>query len=169
MSAIASTSNGSNQQRFGMMRVDYNIGKEYPILGVGGNDLKQAYVISNIPDSLKHNAEVKLWIESQNENGIFKSSFPIISEYPHQFAVYGTLGLIGFLIPSFYITWLLVGFHKKWLHIEQELFWKIFFLVVGYFGLMASFIAGTTMQLYLYWIMLGIMISLLLSIKNKIL
>lgn len=169
MSAIASTSNGSNQQRFGMMRVDYNIGKEYPILGVGGNDLKQAYVISNIPDSLKHNAEVKLWIQSQNENGIFKSSFPVISEYPHQFAVYGTLGLIGFLIPSGYIICQLLGLYKKWLHIDQELFWKIFSLVVGYFGLMVSFIAGTTMQLYLYWIMLGTMISLLLSIKNEIL
>ena len=169
MSAIASTSNGSNQQRFGMMRVDYNIGKEYPILGVGGNDLKHAYVISNIPDSLKHNAEVKLWIQSQNENGIFKSSFPVISEYPHQFAVYGTLGLIGFLIPSGYIICQLLGLYKKWLHIDQELFWKVFSLVVGYFGLMVSFIAGTTMQLYLYWIMLGTMISLLLSIKNEIL
>lgn len=169
MSAIASTSNGSNQQRFGMMRVDYNIGKEYPILGVGGNDLKQAYIIPNIPDSLTHNAEVKLWIQSQNENGIFKSSFPIISEYPHQFAVYGILGLIGFLIPSFYIISLLLRLHKKWLHIDQELFWKVFFLVVAYFGLMVSFIAGTTMQLYLYWIMLGTMISLVLFIKNKIL
>ena len=144
-------------------------GKEYPILGVGGNDLKQAYVISNIPDSLKHNAEVKLWIQSQNENGIFKSSFPVISEYPHQFAVYGTLGLIGFLIPSGYIICQLLGLYKKWLHIDQELFWKVFSLVVGYFGLMVSFIAGTTMQLYLYWIMLGTMISLLLSIKNEIL
>lgn len=169
MSAIASTSNGSNQQRFGMMRVDYNIGKEHPILGVGGNDLKQAYIMPNIPDSLTHNAEVKLWIQSQSENGIFKSSFPIISEYPHQFAVYGILGLIGFLIPSFYIISLLLRLHKKWLHIDQELFWKVFFLVVAYFGLMVSFIAGTTMQLYLYWIMLGTMISLVLFIKNKIL
>lgn len=169
MSAIASTSNGSNQQRFGMMRVDYNIGKEHPILGVGGNDLKQAYIMPNIPDSLTHNAEVKLWIQSQSENGIFKSSFPIISEYPHQFAVYGILGLIGFLIPSFYIISLLLRLHKKWLYIDQELFWKVFFLVVAYFGLMVSFIAGTTMQLYLYWIMLGTMISLVLFIKNKIL
>ena len=167
MSAIASTSNGSNQQRFGIMRVDYNIGKEYPILGVGGNDLKQAYIIPNIPDSLTHNAEVKLWIQSQNENGIFKSSFPIISEYPHQFAVYGILGLIGFLIPSCYIIGLLLRLHKKWLHIDQGLYYKVFFLVVGYFGLMVSFIAGTTIQLYLYWIMLGTMISLVLFIKNE--
>lgn len=167
MSAIASTSNGSNQQRFGMMRVDYNIGKEYPIWGVGGNDLKQAYIIPNIPDSLTHNAEVKLWIQSQNENGIFKSSFPIISEYPHQFAVYGILGLIGFLIPSCYIIGLLLRLHKKWLHIDQGLYYKVFFLVVGYFGLMVSFIAGTTIQLYLYWIMLGTMISLVLFIKNE--
>lgn len=167
MSAIASTSNGSNQQRFGMMRVDYNIGKEYPILGVGGNDLKQAYIMPNIPDSLTHNAEVKLWIQSQNENGIFKSSFPVISEYSHQFAVYGLIGLIGFLIPSCYIILVLLRLHKKWLNIDQEVFWKVFFLAVGYFGLMVSFIAGTTMQLYLYWIMLGTMISLILYIKNE--
>ena len=57
--------------------------------------------------------------------------------------------------------------NKKQIKTLTSVIVVIIALAVGYFGLMVSFIAGTTMQLYLYWIMLGTMISLVLFIKNE--
>lgn len=154
-----SKSNGSNQQRYGMMLIDTKIGLEYPILGVGGSTLKQGYIVDRLPESLKNNSEVKLWRQYQEEKGIFRSGFPPISEYSNQFASYGFLGLLLFLLPSLYILWLLVKSKDIWSHADRGILLQTGTLCIALFGLMVSFIGGTTMQLYIYWLLLGCVIA----------
>lgn len=167
MMTLTSTTTGSNQQRYGMMFVDFLIGFQHPWLGVGGNDLKQAYIIPNIPERLKNNREVQLWTKLQQEKGIFRSSFPVISEYPNQFATYGLLGLILFLLPSFYAVYVLWRTREKWMNKENKLLFKTIAFSIAYFGLMVSYIGGNTMQLYIYWIFLGIVIGWCEILSNE--
>ena len=167
MLALTSTQAGSNQQRFGMMLVDLKIGMQHPLLGVGGNELKQAYIVPNIPEKLKSNHEIQLWIQLQKERGILRSIFPVISEYTNQFATFGGLGLFLFLFPPFYGLYELWSNRKKWLSKENKLFLPTSGLCIAYFGLMVSYIGGNSMQLYIYWILFGIMIGWC-EILNKV-
>lgn len=159
MLALTSTKVGSNQQRYGMMLVDLKIGMQHPLLGVGGNELKQAYIVPNIPEGLKNNREIQLWTRLQKERGILRSGFPVISEYPNQFATYGGLGLFLFLLPSFYSLYELWRNRAKWLNKDNKLFLLTSVLCVAFFGLMVSYIGGNSMQIYTYWILLGVIIG----------
>lgn len=159
MFALTSTKVGSNQQRYGMMLVDLKIGMKHPLLGVGGNELKQAYIVPNIPEGLKKNREIQLWTRLQKERGILRSGFPVISEYPNQFATYGGLGLFLFLFPSFYSLYELWKSRAKWLNKDNKLFLPTSVLCVAFFGLMVSYIGGNSMQIYTYWILLGVIIG----------
>lgn len=167
MLAIASTTDGSNQQRYGMMLVEFKIGLQHPLLGVGGGGLKQAYIVPNIPESLKSNHEVQLWTKMQQEKGLFRSGFPTLSEYSNQFASYGILGFLLFLLPSFYVAYELWYTREKWLNKVNRLFFPTVAFSAAYFGLMVSYIGGNTMQIYIYWIFLGVMIGWCEILNNK--
>ena len=159
MTALTSQTEGSNQQRYGIMYVEMLIGRDHPILGVGGQELKQAYYISYIPDWLLKNKEVQLWITYQKTKGLLKSGFPIISDYTHQFASYGLPGVILFLIPSFYALFLLFKKRVYWLKAGFQEYMNIAILGISYFGLMVAFIGGNSTQLYIYWLLLGALIG----------
>lgn len=150
-----SADSGSNRQRYGMMLVDMKIGLEHPFMGVGGTDLKQGYIVERIPESLKKNKEVKLWMKYQSEKGILRSGFPVISEYPNQFATYGVVGLFLFLLPSIYALCLLWRSRKKWSYMDNMTCLCTSILCIAFFGLMVSFIGDTATQLYIYWLILG--------------
>lgn len=159
MTALTSKTEGSNQQRYGLMYVELLIGRDHPIFGVGGQELKQAYFTSYIPDWLMKNAEVKLWIGHQQTEGFLKSGFPIIGDYTHQFASYGIVGLVLFLLPSFYGLYLLVSKRMNWLRYNSIEYMQIAILAISYFGLMVSFIGGNSTQLYIYWLLLGVLLG----------
>lgn len=167
MLAIASTTAGSNQQRYGMMLVEFKIGLQHPLLGVGGSDLKQAYIVPNIPERLKKNYEVQLWMKMQQEKGLFRAGFPILSEYSNQFASYGVLGFLLFLFPSVYATYELWCTRERWLNKANRFFFLTLAFSTAYFGLMVSYIGGNTMQIYIYWIFLGVMIGWCEILNNK--
>ena len=95
----------------------------------------------------------------QKERGILRSGFPVISEYPNQFATYGGLGLFLFLFPSFYSLYELWKSRAKWLNKDNKLFLPTSVLCVAFFGLMVSYIGGNSMQIYTYWILLGVIIG----------
>lgn len=159
MTALTSRTEGSNQQRYGFMYVETLIGQDHFILGVGGQDLKQAYIVSYLPDWLMKNGEIKLWITYQQTKGFLKSGFPIIGEYTHQFASYGLPGLVLFLLPSFYGLFLLFKKRTYWLKSEPQEYMYIAILGISYFGLMVSFIGGNSTQLYIYWLLLGVLLG----------
>lgn len=168
MTALTSKTEGSNQQRYGLMYVETLIGLDHWLFGVGGQELKQAYFASYIPDWLKQNSEVKLWIKYQREMGILNSGFPIISDYTHQFASYGLPGLILYLVPSFYGLYLLISKRKKWQQAESKEYLRIAALSISYFGLMVSFIGGNSTQLYIYWLLLGVLLGYLGTINKEL-
>lgn len=159
MTALTSQTAGSNQQRYGLMYVETLIGYDHPIFGVGGQELKQAYYVSYIPDWLLKNKEIQLWITYQKIKGFLKSGFPIIGDYTHQFASYGLLGFILFLLPSFYGGFLLFKKKNSWLKTNAQEYLYIAVLGISYFGLMVSFIGGNSTQLYIYWLLLGVLIG----------
>jgi hypothetical protein len=159
MTALTSQTKGSNQQRYGIMYVETLIGRDHPVFGVGGQELKQAYYVSYIPDWLLKNKEVQLWITYQETKGFLKSGFPIIGDYTHQFASYGLPGLILFLLPSFYGMFLLFKKRVYWLQTDFREYFQVAILGISYFGLMVSFIGGNSTQLYIYWFLLGTLIG----------
>jgi hypothetical protein len=168
MTALTSKTEGSNQQRYGLMYVETLIGLDHWLFGVGGQELKQAYFLSYIPDWLMKNREVKLWVKYQREKGFLNSGFPIISDYTHQFASYGLLGFFLYLMPSFYGLYLLISKRKMWLQAESQEYLRIAALSISYFGLMVSFIGGNSTQLYIYWLLLGVLLGYLGTINEEL-
>lgn len=159
MTAMTSQTEGSNQQRYGMMYVEMLVGRDHPFFGVGGQELKQAYLVSYIPDWLMKNREVQLWVTYQKTKGMLKSGFPIISDYTHQFASYGFPGFILFLLPSFCGLILLFKEKYYWLTSGSQEYLHIAILGISYFGLMIAFIGGNSTQIYIYWLLLGALIG----------
>lgn len=167
MTALTSKTEGSNQQRYGLMYVETLIGLDHFLLGVGGQDLKQAYFIHYIPDWLMENGEIKLWVSYQKEKGLLKAYFPILSDYTHQFSSYGLLGLILYLTPSFYGFYLLIKTRKLWLGFASYLYLKLSALITGFFGMMVSFVGCNSYELYIYWIVLGVLLGCLETIDKS--
>jgi hypothetical protein len=159
MTALTSQTEGSNQQRYGLMYVETLIGRDHPIFGVGGQELKQVYYISYIPEWLLKNKEVQLWVTYQKEKGFLKAGFPVLSDYTHQFASYGLPGFILFLLPSFYGLFLLFKKRAYWLKADFQEYLRVAILGISYFGLMVAFIGGNSIQLYIYWLLLGALIG----------
>lgn len=159
MTALTSQTEGSNQQRYGLMYVETLIGRDHPLLGVGGQELKQAYYISYIPEWLLKNKEVQLWVTYQKEKGFLKAGFPILSDYTHQFASYGLPGFILFLLPSFYGLFLLFKKRAYWLKADFQEYLRVAILGISYFGLMIAFVGCNSLELYIYWLLLGALIG----------
>ena len=159
MTALTSTTEGSNQQRYGLIYVETLIGRDHLFFGVGGNELKQAYIISYIPKWLMKNKEVQLWVDYQKTEGISKAYFPILSDYSHQFASYGLPGFILFLFPSFYGLFLLFKKKNYWLKMDSQGYLLVAVLGISYFGLMVAFIGCNSFELYIYWLLLGVLIG----------
>lgn len=159
MTALTSQTEGSNQQRYGMMYIEMLIGRDHPIFGVGGQKLKQAYYVSYIPNWLLKNKEIQLWITYQKTKGFLKASFPTLSDYSHQFASYGFPGFILFLLPSFYGLFLLFKKKSYWLKADFQEYLRVAILGISYFGIMVAFVGCNSLELYIYWLLLGALIG----------
>ena len=159
MTALTSQTEGSNQQRYGMMYIEMLIGRDHPIFGVGGQKLKQAYYVSYIPNWLLKNKEIQLWITYQKTKGFLKASFPTLSDYSHQFASYGLPGFILFLLPSFYGLFLLFKKKSHWLKADFQEYLRVEILGISYFGIMVAFVGCNSLELYIYWLLLGALIG----------
>lgn len=159
MTALTSQTEGSNQQRYGMMYIEMLIGRDHPIFGVGGQKLKQAYYLSYIPNWLLKNKEIQLWITYQKTKGFLKASFPTLSDYSHQFASYGLPGFILFLLPSFYGLFLLFKKKSYWLKADFQEYLRVAILGISYFGIMVAFVGCNSLELYIYWLLLGVLIG----------
>ena len=166
MTALTSKTEGSNQQRYGLMYVESLIGLDHLIFGVGGQELKQAYIPAYVPDWLKKNKEINLWLSYQKTKGAFNLGFPILSDYTHQFSSYGLPGLIFYLTPSVYTLFLLIKKRKYWLGTNNTEYSTIAILIVSFFGMMVAFIGCNSFELYIYWILLGVSLGYIGTINQ---
>lgn len=162
--SLSSSTQRSNRSRYSILQASIAIGKDYPLLGVG-KGLRNAY----IPDYLSAEAlvgnEIQRWIHDQKEKGILKSGFPALGEYYTRFAETGILGLLVYLLPSFYLLVQLLKRLKSTVVSSDQKEETIFFLL-SWIGVMASGLGDNLSVTCCYWILIGIGYALILPDKE---
>lgn len=144
----------SNRSRYSIMLADFRIGLDHPIFGVGIG-FRNAYIMDYLPDKEHLSDETRMWIKNQKEKGILKSGFPKLGEYTSRFAETGTLGIILFFVPPFYLIWNLLKIVRHKSRRGDNPTVEIFFLI-SLIGTLASGIGDSLNITYAYWIMLGL-------------
>ena len=84
-----------NQSRFDMMKAQFEIFKDYPVLGVS-RQLSGEHIASKFQEI--GTAEVTNWIETQEASSGIGNTFPTLCEYTYTLA---TTGILGFLVSDF--------------------------------------------------------------------
>ena len=88
----------SNISRKENIRMEFEIFKTHPILGVG-TGLSGMYKTDLVnPESM--NNELERWTYMQKKVGIIKAIFPVASQYTTLLAEQGILGLLWFMVPE---------------------------------------------------------------------
>ena len=99
--SLASTNKRSNQARYALIKSNFKIGMEHPLLGVGPL-LNGAYVVENFDDFDLQSGEVQQWVKAYWEMGPLKHNFDAMNEYVTTFSTTGILGLLCLLFPFGY-------------------------------------------------------------------
>ena len=140
----------SNISRKENIRMEFEIFKAHPILGVG-TGLSGMYKTDLInPESV--NDELERWTYMQKKVGIIKAIFPVAGQYTTLLAEQGILGLLCFLVPELVCLFKLI--RKIYLDNNLDMF-----LVAILISLLGFTLIGFTTSFYLtymYWILLSI-------------
>lgn len=150
VTSVASKSGRSNKSRFAIMKASFNIGKEYPLLGVG-KGLKNAYITDYLADDDKKIPEVSNWIVAQKDKGVLKSGYPSLGEYVTRFAEQGVVGVFLFVIPAGVLLFCL--FTRAKYNTHNLIYITVF---ISTMGLLISAIGDNIDITYGYWILLGL-------------
>jgi len=78
------------------------VGLQHPLFGVG-QGLKDAYINNNLTTEDLTNNEVHIWSKYIHQDGILRSTFPILNYFAYIFASFGVIGLLLYIIPIIYI------------------------------------------------------------------
>ena len=150
----------SNISRKENIRMELDIFKAHPILGVG-TGLSGMYK-TDLVNSEEMNNELSRWTYMQRNVGIIKSIFPVASQYTTLLAEQGILGLICFLLPEIFCLWILV----KQIYNDSNLDMFSVSILISLLGF--TFIGLTTSfyLTYMYWIILSIAGVIVFEIKN---
>lgn len=148
--SIINPSKRSNGARFALIRSNFKTGLSHPFFGVG-NLLNSAYTIHNLDINALQNAEVKLWINHYNNEGVLKYGIDAMNEYVTRFAVNGVVGLIVYMFPFFYIVSKLIKTIKK---VDKEKQLYIMFVLMGIIGTVIAGCNGSLNAFYTYWMIL---------------
>lgn len=105
----AKTNNRSNAARYGVTAAALNVGKDYPLFGIGFG-YQGYYLQSRFPAFAVDNPEIINWTKYMHQLGFLKTSYPVLNQYVFVFAWFGFIGIILFLLPVGYI---LGNMHKK--------------------------------------------------------
>jgi len=140
----------SNISRKENIRMELDIFKAHPILGVG-TGLSGMYKTDLINPEVVNN-ELERWTYMQKKVGIIKAIFPVASQYTALLAEQGILGLLCFLVPELVCLFILI----RKIYIDNNL---DMFLVAILISLLGFTLIGFTTSFYLtymYWILLSI-------------
>lgn len=131
-----------------------------------GKGLRQAYIPDYLPEEAFAGNEIQRWIHGQKEKGIMKSGFPALGEYCTRFAETGILGLLVYLLPSFYLLLQLLKRMRSTLSSLEQKEETIFFLL-SWLGIMASGLGDNLNITCCYWILMGIGYALILPEERE--
>ncbi|MBS5099383.1 recombinase family protein, partial [Veillonella sp.] len=139
----------SNISRKENIRMEFEIFKTHPILGVG-TGLSGMYKTDLVnPESM--NNELERWTYMQKKVGIIKAIFPVASQYTTLLAEQGILGLLWFMVPELVCLFILV----RKIYADSNL---DMFSVAILISLLGFTLIGFTTSFYLtymYWILLS--------------
>ena len=150
LKSLTSTNQRSNASRFSVMRADFEVGLEHPLLGVGRN-LRSPYVAKKLESYPKKSGEVKTWLKRMHSLGIMKAGIPTLGNYTVLFSETGVLGLLVWIFPPAYLLWHLL----KLLWLDKSRLDVAFFLI-SFTGLLVAAIGDTINIFYSYWLLLGL-------------
>lgn len=154
LKSIHSENKKSNKARFSIMKANFKIGMDHPILGVGIS-LRQGYTIKYLPEEAFDDGEVNMWINNQKKKGIIKSGFPSLGEYTTRFAETGILGLIVFIFPAAYLIFqCLIKIFRNSETMDEKI--KFIFFLISFLGILATGIGESINVTYCYWVLLGV-------------
>lgn len=165
LGSLSSSTQRSNKSRYSILKANIAIGEDYPILGVG-KGLRNAYIPDYLPEEALSGNEIQRWVYDQKVKGIMKSGFPALGEYSTRFAETGMLGLLIYLLPSFYLFIQLIKRMKSVSFNSAQKEETIFFFL-SWVGIMASGLGDDLNVTCCYWILMGIGYALILSPYKK--
>ena len=120
----------SNSIRNTLNKAYISVGQEHPIFGVGFG-MTSYYLDEKIPKSEAKNNELEHYSKDLHEQGERKVGFPVLNYFAYQFAAYGCVGVIIYLLPVFYVLFCVVRKRKT-------LCMEIFILLIALVGSLAS-------------------------------
>lgn len=150
LKSLAASDKRSNGARYALIKCNFRIAKQHPILGVGSG-MGLAYMLDNYTDDERTNGEVADWISRSYKYGLFASGQgygDAMNEYVTRLAQRGIVGLTVFIAPFFFIIYKLS--RKKEYQLER---------LCLTFVLISSLVAacnGNIHYIYAVWVPLGL-------------
>lgn len=151
----------SNISRKENIRMELDIFKAHPILGVG-TGLSGMYK-TDLVNSEEMNDELSRWTYMQRNVGIIKAIFPVASQYTTLLAEQGILGLICFLLPEIFCLCILV----KQIYNDSNLDMFSVSILISLLGFTLIGLTTSFYLTYMYWSILSIAGVIVFKIKNK--
>lgn len=166
LGSVATAGQRSNRSRYSILIADLRIGMDHPLLGVG-RSLRQAYIPYYLPKDATQSAEVRMWIDRQNREGIMKAGVPNLGEYSTRFAETGLIGLLIYMFPAiFLILKTLKKIREKTISMDDRL--KYGFGLISFLGILASGLGDHINITCAYWLMLGLGYAMCFGEKGSI-
>lgn len=106
ITSLASINARSNAARWGNTIARIKVGLQHPIFGVGYH-YESKYMIKEFPPFALKSLEAKGWIKEIKNDKLFEVSIPVSNQYSEILSDFGIPGLILFMVPIFYVLYLL--------------------------------------------------------------
>ena len=106
VTSLASLNARSNAARWGNTIARIKVGLQHPIFGVGYH-YESKYMIKEFPPFALKSLEAKGWIKEIKNDKLFEVSIPVSNQYSEILSDFGIPGLILFMVPIFYVLYLL--------------------------------------------------------------
>lgn len=160
---ITNVNYGSNTSRYGIALSEFRIFKSRPIFGAGSIELMQPYIFKFMPD-FANNLEIKLWTDFSWKKGVLSIRLPILNFYTNQLASKGILFFIVYYLPLIFFCYICV-FYSNYLSIKEKI--SVSSIIMGMLCILISGMSATLNLFFTFWIYLGIIGSIAISILKK--
>lgn len=158
VSSIGIQKTRSNMARWGNMVATFTVGIKHPLFGVGAG-LQHMYIADNIPSFINNDGEINFWLSRLKSNGFLNNGFPNLNSYTVVFACFGIIGLLLYIFPILYFTY--IGFHRrKYIFNDAD----AVYLIIAFCGQLACLLCNHMM--YTYPISLAAVLCLLEKSKD---
>lgn len=150
--SLDSVQKRSNYSRFAGTKIEFDIGREHPLVGVGVG-LHSGYANQKLNELPFLNGEQKLWANTIEKLGPMKATVTRMNEYTFRFAQQGIIGIILFLVFPVILAFKLLSIlsHKN---LNNHAAFTIF---LSYAGVsIGGFSGNFEFMIWCFWLLLGI-------------